>query len=95
MDFHLPFQEFRDVIWLSNPRPEGWKINMVNMKYGNEASLMWHYSHAAILIDVPPRRERTGMSEAGAVEFPDWHGKGRSKESGGKRTVERGLQRWF
>jgi hypothetical protein len=40
------------------------------MKYGNEASVMWHYSHAAILIDVPPRRERSaggisGLARAG------------------------------
>jgi hypothetical protein len=66
----FPFQEFRDVIWLSSPQQEGWEINMVNMKYGNEASVMWHYSHTAILIDVPPRRERSaggisGLARAG------------------------------
>ena len=53
---------------------------------------MWHYSHGDILIDVPPRRERTGMSAAGLVEFPDWKGEVRSKESGGMRTVEEGCR---
>jgi hypothetical protein len=83
------------VIWLSSPQQEGWEINMVNMKYGNEASLMWHYSHAAILIDIPPRRERNVLAEAGVVEFPDWHEEGRGKASRGKRIEERRLKRWF
>jgi hypothetical protein len=37
----------------------------VNMKYGNEAEIMWHYSHAAILIDVLPRRERSAGGISG------------------------------
>jgi hypothetical protein len=62
---------------------------MVNVKYGNQASIMWHYSHAAILIDVPPRRERNVLVEARMVEFQDWHENGRGKASRGKRTEER------
>jgi hypothetical protein len=31
---------------------------MVNLKYGNEASIMFQYSHAAILIDIPSRAEQ-------------------------------------
>lgn len=46
------------MIWLNNSTENGWEFAMANIKYGNEASLMWHYSHAAILIDIPPRSER-------------------------------------
>lgn len=34
------------------------ELAMVNLTYGNEASLEWCYSHAAILVTVPARGER-------------------------------------
>ena len=37
---------------------------MVNLKYGNEASIMFQYSHAAILIDIPSRAEPLAIPPA-------------------------------
>lgn len=64
----------------------------MNLKYGNEASLAWSYSHAVILVDVPPFLERVTVKERDVVEvsgsrdvgeavFPDWHAGERGKEA--------------
>ena len=34
-----------------------------NLQYGNEASLAYHYSYAAILVKVPPFIKRTATNE--------------------------------
>jgi hypothetical protein len=34
-----------------------------NLQYGNEASLAYHYSYAAILVKVPPFIKRTTTTE--------------------------------
>ena len=46
---------------------------MANIKYGNEALLMFQYSHAAILIDIPSRWERRALP-ALAATFPAYRG---------------------
>jgi hypothetical protein len=78
---YFPIEEFEDVIWLNEARHEGWEFQVVNLRNGNEASLMWHYSHAAILVDVPGWEERV-LREPGV--FPDFRrggeeGKGKSR----------------
>lgn len=90
---HFPFDEFRNVLWLNEAHHEGWEIQLVNLKYGNEASLAWSYSHAVILVDVPPFLERVEVSQRDVVEvggsrdaekavFPDWHAGKRGKSDG-------------
>ena len=38
----------------------------MHLAYGNEASVVWHYSHAVIIIEVPKRANR--LSEYALVE---------------------------
>lgn len=66
-----PVDEFPDVHWLNFRAQEG-EVSRVRMKYGNEYSLEWHYSYAAILIDIAPRRERKSVPDSG-FGFPDFH----------------------
>jgi hypothetical protein len=75
---YYPFDDFENIIWLNNSIHEGWEIAMVNLKYGDEASLMWHYSHATILVNVPPVEERKKVAmNRGKIKFPDWHARKR------------------
>lgn len=55
---HWPHKPLENIVWLNKPTEDGWDVAMVNMKYGNESSLSWSYSHAVILIKIPPRAER-------------------------------------
>jgi hypothetical protein len=64
---HFPFQERSDVTWLNEARHEAWEVQLVHLKQGNEGGdgggdgggegegvrLLWHYSCAAIFVDVP------------------------------------------
>jgi hypothetical protein len=53
--------EYKDVAWLNKatkPGGKGWELAYVNLRYGNNASLGWHYIHALIFIEVPSRAER-------------------------------------
>jgi hypothetical protein len=51
------------VAWPGYNGAKGWDLAMVNMTYGNEAGMAWHYSHAVILIEVPKRGERLGLTD--------------------------------
>lgn len=56
-----PMSEYKNVTWLNKatrPGEAGWEVAYVNMRYGNNAELAWHYSHAVIFIKVPSRLER-------------------------------------
>ncbi|KAG4441070.1 hypothetical protein IFR05_003424 [Cadophora sp. M221] len=66
-----PLEEIRNVQWLNEAAAAGWDVAMVHLKYGNDYSLSWHYSHAAIFIDIPPRGERAFIPDGG-FGFPDW-----------------------
>lgn len=60
-------REYKDVLWLNKatkPGGKGWELAYVNMRYGNNASLGWHYSHAVIFIKVPSRAERSALSNS-------------------------------
>jgi hypothetical protein len=49
------------VTWLnsvSKAGEAGWEVAAINLTYGNETSMAWHYSHAVILIEVPKRGAR-------------------------------------
>jgi len=48
---------------------------MVNLKYGNELSIMFEYSHAAILIDIPSRGEQRVPTVVS--KYPGYHGMNR------------------
>ncbi|KAH7360852.1 hypothetical protein BKA65DRAFT_547562 [Rhexocercosporidium sp. MPI-PUGE-AT-0058] len=69
-----PLVEIGNVQWLNEAATAGWDLAMVHLKYGNEYSLSWHYSHAAIFIDIPPRGERIPIPNTG-FGFPDWQEK--------------------
>ncbi|KAH6719680.1 hypothetical protein BKA61DRAFT_707506 [Leptodontidium sp. MPI-SDFR-AT-0119] len=66
-----PLEEIRNVQWLNEAAAAGWDAAMVHLRYGNDFSLSWHYSHAAIFIDIPPRGERTPIPDSG-FGFHDW-----------------------
>jgi hypothetical protein len=84
---YFPLQEFEDVIWLNEARHEGWEFQVVNLKYGNEASLMWDYSHAAILVDVPRWEDRVlKEGEEGMVRFGDFRRDGGDEGKGKDRA---------
>jgi hypothetical protein len=53
-----PSEDKPDLIWLNDPKAAGWQQSFIYLYYGNGASADWAYSHAAILIDIPPRNER-------------------------------------
>jgi hypothetical protein len=70
----FPFEEIEDVVWLNEARHEGWEVQIVNLKgagsgdgeeqEGEEGGgLMWHYSCAAILVEVPGFGERRKLME--------------------------------
>lgn len=64
---------------------------MANLKYGNEASLMFQYSHAAILIDIPSRAEQRTVPTAVSI-FPGYDGVNRgpvAEGCGDKATFSR------
>lgn len=70
---YFPFKEVENVVWLNEARHEGWEVQMVNLRGGSEGDgdgeggkeggLMWHYSCAAILVEVPGLEERRRMLE--------------------------------
>jgi len=74
-----PFSEYSGIEWLNANNGEG-ELCMVNMKHGNEASLEYHYSRAAILIDIPSRRERRPIPENG---FPAVYSRAEDKRRWG------------
>src|SRR4051812_44359720 len=53
-----PSEDKPGVIWLNDPKAAGWQPTFAYLVYGNNASIEWTYSHATILIDIPPRNER-------------------------------------
>jgi len=54
----FPHERRRNLTWLNSANWVGADVAMVNMTYGNQAEMAWHYSHAVILIDIPKRGER-------------------------------------
>lgn len=75
----FPFKEIEDVVWLNEARHEGWEVQIVNLKgsgngdgeeqEGEEGwGLMWHYSCAAILVEIPGFGERSELMEGGEEE---------------------------
>ena len=53
--------EYKDVAWLNKatkPGGKGWEVAYVHLRYSNNTSLRWHYSHAVIFIKVPSRAEQ-------------------------------------
>ncbi|MCJ1249499.1 hypothetical protein MMC30_006723 [Trapelia coarctata] len=56
---------YKDILWLNGPGPKSPAV--AHLTYGNEASMVCHYSFAAMLVTVPPFEERkAGMkSEQG------------------------------
>ncbi|KAI9645715.1 hypothetical protein NHQ30_005147 [Ciborinia camelliae] len=58
-----PYDPFKDINWLNKPNFDNWRRCLVHTKL-NESDFYEHYSHAAILIDIPPRNERR-------VEIPE------------------------
>jgi len=70
----FPFKKIEDVVWLNEARHEGWEVQIVNLKGAGggdgeeqegeeEGGLMWHYSCAAILVEVPGFGERRELME--------------------------------
>ncbi|KAL3419488.1 oxidoreductase [Phlyctema vagabunda] len=53
-----PLETWNGIIWLNSPSRNGNEIAMVGMVHGNQAELVWHYSHAAIMIDIPAANKR-------------------------------------
>lgn len=51
----------------------------------NEPSLMWHYSHPAILVNIPPAEQRMNLEKI--KEFPDWGKERKRGEGKGKFKV--------
>lgn len=51
------------VVWLNEARHEGWEVQMVNLRGGDEGGLMWHYSCVGILVRVKGYGERMGREE--------------------------------
>ena len=49
----------KDIEWFNGPGPQ--EMAVVHLAYGNEPSLKWHYSSAAILVDVPTFEKRKSM----------------------------------
>ncbi|TAQ83539.1 hypothetical protein B7494_g8139 [Chlorociboria aeruginascens] len=57
-----PMDEREDITWLNGlPDNYVWDIALMNIVYGNQAELDWHYSYAAILVDVPSYDERAKL----------------------------------
>jgi hypothetical protein len=58
MDIVNPFwTELRGITWINKPRYGNKQLANVYMAYGNETTLSWQYSHAAIPMVVPGWRE--------------------------------------
>ncbi|PQE26094.1 Oxoglutarate iron-dependent dioxygenase protein [Rutstroemia sp. NJR-2017a BBW] len=53
-----PSEDMLDVTWLNDAKAAGWQPSFMYVVHGNGASADWTYSHATILIDIPPRNER-------------------------------------
>ena len=51
----------------------------------NETKLIWHYSHPAILVNIPPAEQRSGL--IAMKNFPDWRKELERKEGRGKFKV--------
>ena len=43
----------KDIQWFG--RPGNREIAVVQLVYGNQASIAWHYSTAAILVEIPDK----------------------------------------
>lgn len=49
----------RDITWFNGPGPK--EMAVVHLAYGNQPSIEWHYSSAAILVDVPAFKSKLRM----------------------------------
>lgn len=60
----FPHTLMKNLTWLNSPAQPGsnggagLEVALVNITYGNQAELTWHYSYAVILIEIPKRGER-------------------------------------
>ncbi|PQE32019.1 Oxoglutarate iron-dependent dioxygenase protein [Rutstroemia sp. NJR-2017a WRK4] len=63
-DTMWPSESESNLIWLNNPKTAGWQQAFLYLYHGNEPNADWTYSHATIVIDIPPRNERR-------VEIPE------------------------
>ncbi|KAL2064514.1 hypothetical protein VTL71DRAFT_3651 [Oculimacula yallundae] len=67
-----PFGEAHYVQWLNEATGANWDEALTNQSYGNDYSISWIYSHAAIFIDIPSRDDRRPIPPSG-FRFPAWH----------------------
>ena len=56
-----PHARMRNLTWLNSTNGQGINVAIVNITYGNQAEMAWHYSHAVIPIEVPKRGQRLGF----------------------------------
>ncbi|TVY81519.1 hypothetical protein LSUE1_G002849 [Lachnellula suecica] len=64
INHHYPLHTLPSVTWLNDSSPH-WEIAMVNLKHtpsstppATDTEIMWQYSHAAILVNIPALPER-------------------------------------
>ncbi|KAM3078504.1 hypothetical protein ACMFMG_006378 [Clarireedia jacksonii] len=77
-----PYEEKPGVVWLNDPIDAGWQPAIAYVVCGNNASLEWRYSHATILIDIPPRNERlVDIPEGGFPIDPSKYERGSEKST--------------
>lgn len=69
-------KEFNQMIWLKQRKEREGRSNNSEPENRNESSVAWQYSHAAILIEIPPRKERQPIPEilpGAMMRFSDFH----------------------